>query len=87
MKFRRNFKEDLYLKNRPKTFSAEMQLHKIDTSSAAQMLSGSPAHRCRSWKKNPDRCYDFLNIFAEKIWRKKWRFLLKTKPNYAKIGS
>jgi hypothetical protein len=26
-----------------------------------------------------DRCYDFLNIFAEKNWQKKWRFSLKTK--------
>jgi hypothetical protein len=31
-----------------------------------------------------DRCYDFLNILAENF-GKKWRFLLKTKLNYAKI--
>jgi hypothetical protein len=36
-----------------------------------------------------DRCYDFLNIFAEKIFskQKKLAFFLKTKLNYAKIGS
>jgi hypothetical protein len=34
-----------------------------------------------------DRCCDFKNIFRWKIWRKNWRFLLKTKLNYAKIGS
>jgi hypothetical protein len=31
-----------------------------------------------------DRCYDFLNIFAKKI-SKKWRFLIKTKPNFEKM--
>jgi hypothetical protein len=24
-----------------------------------------------------DRCYDFKNIYTDKIWRKYWRFLLK----------
>jgi hypothetical protein len=31
-----------------------------------------------------DRCYDFKNIFADKILRKNWRFLLKTKLNFEK---
>jgi hypothetical protein len=31
-----------------------------------------------------DRCYDFLNIFAEKFWEKNWRFWLKTKLNFEK---
>jgi hypothetical protein len=34
-----------------------------------------------------DRCYDFLNIFAEKFSENIGVFLLKTKLNYAKIGS
>jgi hypothetical protein len=33
-----------------------------------------------------DRCYDFLNFFAEKF-SKKWRFLLKTKLNFEKSWS
>jgi hypothetical protein len=30
------------------------------------------------------RCYDFLNIFAEKFSKKNWRFGLKTKLNFEK---
>jgi hypothetical protein len=33
-----------------------------------------------------DRCYDFYNIFP-KTFGKKFAFLIKTKLNYAKIGS
>jgi hypothetical protein len=33
-----------------------------------------------------DRCYDFLNIFAEKF-TKNWCFWLKTKLNYANFWS
>jgi hypothetical protein len=32
-----------------------------------------------------DRFYDFFYVFSPKNWRKDWRFLLKTKLNYAKI--
>jgi hypothetical protein len=33
--------------------------------------------------KTGDRCYDFKNIFAEKIWRKKSAFLPQIKGNFA----
>jgi hypothetical protein len=32
-----------------------------------------------------DRCYDFENIFAKKIWRKNKRILLKVLPVFEKI--
>jgi hypothetical protein len=31
-----------------------------------------------------DRCYDFLNIFAETFSEKNWRFWLKTKLSFEK---
>jgi hypothetical protein len=46
-------------------------------------------HFCRAkklkWQKTWDRCYDFLNIFAEKLSKKNWRFLLELLLDFAKI--
>jgi hypothetical protein len=46
-----------------------------------------PARVRRRSEEGPgrDRCYDFAKIFAKKIRRKNWRFLLKTKLNYSKF--
>jgi hypothetical protein len=39
----------------------------------------------RNHRINFYQCYDFLKYFRRKILRKNWRFLLKTKLNYAKF--